>query len=224
MMERIAESDARITGIGEHLRRPLSMGKQIAEPASDPVESLRAERERVLVEARLQGHAEGMRMADAEIQERASAAEARFEQTRAAESDRLRRSNQTIEVLLRDLPLAVDALDERVACLASEIAYTALVRMLGESGGDAVWKPALCRQALDEVKLRPVTLHVAPGFAAGLDAVARAEQVRVVEDAALGPVSCRLETNRGIYDGGLEVRLEALKQALLRGLRMEPEA
>lgn len=222
-MERISAADARIVGIGEHLLRPQPASMSGPDPAPDPAALLHAERERVLAEARTQGFADGMRSAETEIQARARAAEAKVEQSHAAETERLRAANERMAAWLRDLPEAVVAWETQTADMASEIAYVALVRLLGErAADDASWMVELCRQALAESRLRPVVVRVAKSQSAGLAVLAEGDNIRIVGDAELAPGDCRLETHRGLYDSGLEIRLEALKQALLRGLRSEP--
>lgn len=220
-MERIASADARIVAIAEHLLRPQPASGPA--PAPDPAALLHAERERVLDEARAQGFADGMRSAETEIQARVRAAEAKIEQSHAAETERLRAANERSAALLRDLPDAVAAWETQTADMASEIAYAALLRLLGErNADDASWMAELCRQALAESRLRPVVVRVAKSQSAGLAALAENDSIRIVGDAELAPGDCRLETHRGLYDSGLEIRLEALKQALLRGLRSGP--
>ena len=222
-MERIASADARIVGIAEHLLRPQPASLSGLDPMPDPAALLHAERERVLDEARAQGFADGLRSAETEIQARVRAAEAKIEQSHEAQTERLRAANERLAGLLRDLPDAVVRWETQTANMASEIAYAALVRLLGErNADDASWRVELCRQALAECRLRPGVVRIAKSQSAGLAALAESDSIRIVGDAELAPGDCRLETHRGLYDSGLEIRLEALKQALLRGLRSGP--
>lgn len=224
MMERIAAADTRIAGLADVLGKPRAQhGERHAEPVPDPAVLLQLERERVLAEAHAEGFAKGMREAGEEVQARVRAAESKVEQTHAAETERLRAANQRMQALLLALPDAVAGLESQTHAAAAEIAYAAVVRLLGERNADHSLIDELCRQALAESRQRPVVVRVAASHYAALSALDESEGVRIVADAELAPGQCRLETHKGVYESGLEIRLESLKQALLRGLATPAE-
>lgn len=94
----------------------------------------------------------------------------------------------------------------------SQAAMAAVEAILGVSGAAAIG-PALVTQALagfvaDEL----VQVTVAPSLAALLRGMPLGEQVRVVEDPALGELDCELQTARGAISAGLRVQLAALAE------------
>jgi flagellar biosynthesis/type III secretory pathway protein FliH len=126
-----------------------------------------------------------------------------------------------MQELVRNLDAEISALDERLDEVVVETAYAALVRMLGSVAAEGTLMRELCVQALLDYRQRPVVLKVAPGAVADVVELAEPDAIRVVADARLAMGECRLETHKGDYETGIEVRLEGLKQAFLRSLRTE---
>lgn len=224
-MQRVAPHGAHIVGLGALLRRDVAgVAPQPAIETPDPAELLEAERRQVLQAAEEAGFAQGQARAEQEIQARAQAAEQRAGEACAEAEKRLVETNGQLALLLRNLPDAVAGLEARMEPLLVEVAYAAVTRMLGTAAGDGELIERLCRQALAEFRQRPVVLRVSPRDRDAVAGLAGDADIRIEPDALLGPGQCRLETHKGLYDTGLEARLEALAQALLQGLQEGGEA
>jgi len=225
MMERVLAADARVVALSTLLERPRAVAEPAVEsaiePAVDPRVLIEQERLRVLEEAAAAGHAEGLKRAESEISAAIDKAEARIREANAREEERLQAATRQMQELVRNLDAEISALDERLDEVVVETAYAALVRMLGSVAAEGSLMRGLCLQALLDYRQRPVVLKVAPGAVADVAELAEPDAIRVVADARLAMGECRLETHKGDYETGIEVRLEGLKQAFLRSLRME---
>ena len=222
-MERIRGADARIGDWSRAAEAHAPGEEPVTPPPLDPRELLEQERLRIFEAARIEGHARGMSQAEAEILARTKAVENEVYKQHEAESTRLRLANEQLAALLRALPQALQEADARVEAVAVDVAYAGTMRILGEKAADRSLIAALCHQALGEYVHRPVVVRVAAEDAAGLDELADGDAVRVVGDSRLQSGQCQLETHKGLFDTGLDVRLEVLKQTFLRSLA-GPEA
>lgn len=99
-----------------------------------------------------------------------------------------------------------------------------LLSVFGELPRD-IALPAMIGRALAAVDLPGrLTLRVNPGdlafaeLALGRPDIDRA-QLRVITDGALAPGACRIESELGSVDAGLDVQLQALREAILDGAR-----
>ncbi|HEY2344254.1 MAG TPA: FliH/SctL family protein [Xanthomonadaceae bacterium] len=220
-MERIHVADARFAGWADRL---VERDEEARLALPDPRVQLETERALVLEAARAEGWKQGLQHADAEIQARAQAVERDIAERHAAGSAKLASANDQMKALLRGLPDAMCDTDSRIERLAVEIAYAALARLLGAATVEHPLITKVCAQALAECRQRPVVVRVAPSDAAALSECLEDDGVRVVGDQRLRPGQCQLETHKGLYETGLEVRLESLKLALLSGLGSAEEA
>ncbi|MBN7135140.1 hypothetical protein A7A76_10260, partial [Lysobacter enzymogenes] len=191
----------------------------------DPAELLAQERERVLAQARRDGRAEGLAEAAAELQLERERVRGEIEAGNAERARALDEARAELRALAGDLARRVAETEAELGQAVVEIAYAALCRALGEREAAARGQTtaALCAQLLDEYRHRPATLRIGPeAFDAVEAAVAAQTELRVLVDPTLRPGECRLQTRKGAYDTRLEDRLDALKQALLRGLEAAP--
>ncbi|HBZ46975.1 MAG TPA: hypothetical protein DEO93_06830 [Stenotrophomonas sp.] len=161
------------------------------------------------------GYARGV--ADAEDGARKQALE--WQQTRQRELDAARaqyeQAGQHLESLAAQIPVQLRAEEARAEALAIEIAYAAVVRMLGVGYADRSIMQALVRQAMQDVEGDVDRVLVSSADALALENV---DGITVTQDPQLAAGQCRLESRMGTYDTGLDVRLELLRQALLAGL------
>lgn len=211
-MERIGEG--RIVGLSTLL---MSAGAPVEPVPSGPDPALALERERadVLSKAEQDGYEHGLRRAQGELTAQLAAVEARIEKDHAERGRQLRIAQERLSGLIATWSQAVTELDRRLEETSLEIAYCATTRLLGKGAGDGELMRELCRQALIEYRQRPVLIRVAPEDLDALAAIAMESDVSVVADTRMSAGEYRLETHKGLYETGLEIRLEALKQALL---------
>lgn len=224
-LERVTPQQARIVGLAAALAAPApaATAAQTAadEPAPDPAALLAQERERVLAQARRDGEAAGLARADAELQAQRERVRAEIEAANAERAQALEDERGELRALAQNLSRQLAEAEAQMREAVVEVAYAALCRALGEREAAARGQTtaALCAQLLDEYRHRPATLRIGPEAFDAVDAaVAGQAELRVLADPTLRPGECRLETRKGAYDTRLEDRLDALKQALLRGL------
>lgn len=104
--------------------------------------------------------------------------------------------------------------------LATEVAYAAVVRLLGERAADRPLLGEYCAHLVATTGHDAAALYVAPAV---LDEVrAHVTSVPVRPDAALECSGCRLEGERGQLRAGLRERLDGLRDALLGTLDNGP--
>lgn len=132
---------------------------------------------------------------------------------------------------------ALAALDHaRVACLAAasamgeacederawatgvavEIAYAAVVRLIGQRHAMRDLMGPLCEAALREVVERPLHLRVAPSDVESVSPYVTGASIAA--DERLSPGACELDTPRGRVVAGIAERLTLLRDTLLAGL------
>lgn len=194
---------------------PAAQGDSV--PVEDPTQALELERSNVLERAREAGHAEGMRAAEERIRVAVDAARRECEAANADALEELEQARTRMAEWLRRLQGMVDAIEDDALEVAAELAYAALLRVLGEAPAHERML-AMCRQALHEQHQRPVVVRVAPADLEALASLAEGVAVRVEGDTRLQPGQCQLDTGLGIHDTGLDVRLDQLRQAFLRGI------
>lgn len=217
-MKRISPADARIVALTSALLAPVLDAGTSSEPVPDPQAQREQERRTAFEAAYAEGHAQGLSNAELEIRQRAEAAERAIEASHAESARKLEVDRERLSELLRGLARAQDAHDARVGEIAAEIAYAALLKVLGENAGEQPAILRVCQQALFDFRLRPVAVRVATSDADALAGLAEPDVVRILADPALSAGQCRLETHKGTYETGLEIRLEAMKQAFLQGI------
>ncbi|MCW0460018.1 hypothetical protein NB717_001086 [Xanthomonas sacchari] len=144
-------------------------------------------------------------IADATEQLRASADE---------ERERLTQTRHQLEALFAGLTQAIDAQANSANEVAVEVSYAAVAKVLGQQYANRTLMQTICQQAVQTTKHRVAAVRLAPQDAA-LDLAGLS--VDVIADSMLSAGQCVIETAAGHYQLGLDVRLEALKVALLAG-------
>lgn len=211
----------RMLGLGELLRHAPDTAQsdvpETAPVAPDPAAALAAERDRIFDEARKAGFAAGQAMAKAEVDRAVASATSDVEARHAAQAKALADAQARFVLLASSLEQACAAFEDRIEPAATTLAMHAVARVLGDAMADGHAVAAMCRQSLDEVRQRPLTLRVAADDRAAVAALDLADDVRIDVDAALRAGECRLETHRGLYETGLRTRLYAIADALCGG-------
>ena len=141
-------------------------------------------------------------------------AEREAEAMKALEADRTK-----LKAVMQALAEAVQAHREQCEALAVEAAYVALSRILSVRAGEDALVADLCREAIAGLRAQRITVRLSPDDAAQLGPwKIDSRQVEVVPDAQLVNGQCVVESERGVIDTGLDVRLEAIRRAFLASL------
>ena len=179
----------------------------------DPAEELRIQRQHVFDATREEGFAEGMRDAQAEIQRQIEVVAMRLREEHAGSLKRLRAEHEQIRKLAASLPEALAAHATDAETLAVEVAFAAVTRLLGEKSADGTLMRTLCQRIVHEYGHPPATLRVSEADLPLLEGAALG--IALEADRRLAPGQCVIDTVRGQFESGLDVRLDALRKALL---------
>lgn len=168
-------------------------------------------------EARDRGFEEGMKDASREIDRRVEKIAQRLQREHADEVGRLQGRADALRKVTEGMAGAMKRFDKDAGEISVEVAYAALVRLLGTSLGKRDLLQEHCRAVIREFGDPPATLKVSEQDLALLDV--GAFPLPVESDHRLVSGECVIDAAKGQFDCGLEVRLEAIKQAFLAGLR-----
>lgn len=201
--------------------QPVRLGAAVVQPlpresverADDTQQRLQA----ACDEARDRGFDEGMKDAAREIDRRVEKIAQRLEREHADETRRLRERESALQRLCDGIADAIERFGTDSEATSVEVAYAALVRLLGESAADRELLQAHCLSVAREFGDPPASLRVNAHDLELLDIAALPFSVEA--DRRLESGQCLIETGRGQFDCGLDVRLDAIRQAFLAGLR-----
>lgn len=197
---------------------PAPAAEMLTVPSTTPVPAgptLAEERERVLAQARLEGLRKGEQEALAQYEQRLAAARKELDAAHAERTQALQAQQTELAALIAGLPLELDAMRERTLEDAAVLAFEVATRLYGKA--DGIDFASLCIQLVQEHADQAVVLRVAPAQAAAVAALA-GPQLRVIPSAALTSGQIQLQTATGSVDSGLDVRLDAIRNAFLAGI------
>ncbi|MCW0436684.1 hypothetical protein [Xanthomonas sacchari] len=161
-----------------------------------------------------EGWAAAQQDAADEIQREIAAATEQLRASADEERERLTQTRHQLEALFAGLTQAIDAQANSAQEVAVEVSYAAVAKVLGQQYANRTLMQAICQQAVQTTKHHVAAVRLAPQDAA-LDLAGLS--VDVIADSMLSAGQCVIETAAGHYQLGLDVRLEALKVALLAG-------
>lgn len=167
-------------------------------------------------QARERGLAEGRKHAEQEIQKRVDEIEARLLQAHQKAVAELKTQQELFQKLLAGLNAAVLKHADDAEAVAVEVAFASVVRLLGDKAADRSLIAELCAAVASEYGHGAATLHVSEADRLMFESVKIGVDIAV--DRRLKSGQCIIETTRGQFDCGIDVRLEALKKAFLSGL------
>ena len=217
-MERIAASRSGLMELVNALSdASVPIASEPVVSVANPAMELAAERTRILLAAVEEGRAQGMEQAENSIRERVAAIEAQLTKQHDVVVEALKLEQQGLAALVGSVPEALRKLDDDVAASVVEVAYRAVVRVIGQQWAQRDVLTDLCRGLLEEHRLSPAILRVASDDLCRVSCAPAGLQV--VADAQLAPGQCVIESAKGRLITGLDVRLNALRDALLDGLK-----
>ncbi|KMM75705.1 hypothetical protein ACP93_10265 [Xanthomonas sp. NCPPB 1128] len=161
-----------------------------------------------------EGWAAAQQDAAGEIQREIAAASEQLRASADEARERLAQTRHQLEALMAGLTQAIDVQARSAQEIAVEVSYAAIAKVVGEQYANRTLMRSLCQQAVQTAKHRVTAIRLAPQDAA-LDLAGLS--VDLIADPALSAGQCVIETVAGHYELGLDVRLEALKVALLAG-------
>lgn len=209
--DRLENMDA-ATSLGGVSRSP----RPSAPVQPDPAEQLRVQQKRMFDEACAQGQAEGLKDAEGEIEKRVARIESRLRVDHEAAMRKLKAEEERLRNLFSGIAQSLSDCAIESETMAIEVAYAAVVRLLGEKSVDRSLMTDLCRTVIKDYGHPPATLRVSDADLALVDAAALG--IAVEADRRLAPGQCVVETARGQFESGLDVRLEGLRKALMASL------
>lgn len=201
--------------------RPLVLGKAPSQAplhdAAGQAQETGKDLQAAFDEARDRGFDEGMKDAAREIDRRVEKIAGQLRRDQAEEAGRLQERADALRTLAQGMADAMARFEREVEAVSVEVAYAALVRLLGSHADKRDLLQAHCLVVMHEFGEPPATLRVSERDLELLDLAALPFPVE--SDRRLAPGQCTVETSRGQFDCGLDVRLEAIAHAFLAGLR-----
>lgn len=185
-------------------------------PTVDPAAALRAQQEAMFEQARVQGYAKGMSEAEREIAVGIEEVATRLHQDHEAVVAKLRAKEERLRQFMLSLQGAVDTHAEKAETLAVEVAFASVTRLLGEKSADRSLMLELCRAVIREYGHPPATLRLSEADLSLLEP--NQLDIPVEVDRRLAPGQCVIDTARGQFETGLDIRLAALSKALLSAI------
>jgi flagellar biosynthesis/type III secretory pathway protein FliH len=181
--------------------------------ATDAAEALRAQHQQAFDAARERGFAEGSKDAEREIALQVEKIERRLTAVHDAAIAKLEAEQTRLRQYIASLAGALQDYAIEAETLSVEVAYAALIRVLGEKSADRSLLPELCRTIVREYGHPPATLRVSdvdfPLFES------TEFDIPLEADRRLLPGQCVIDTARGQFESGLDIRLDALTKSLL---------
>jgi flagellar biosynthesis/type III secretory pathway protein FliH len=179
----------------------------------DPAETLRVQSALAFDAAREQGLAKGLSDAESQVKLQVEAIATRLREEHAASLKRLHSEQDRLRNLATSLQEAVSMYATDAESLAVEVGFASVTRLLGEKSADRTLMNALCQRIVHEYGHPPATLRISE---ADLPLLASVELgIPVEADRRLAPGQCVIDTARGQFESGLDVRLDALRRTLL---------
>lgn len=202
----------------ETMQRPKLIGEvrpivSDGPSAEDVADALRVQHQRAFDAARKEGFAEGSKDAEREIAQQVEKIERRLTAVHEAAMAKLEAEQSRLRQYISSLSGALQDYSVDAETLAVEVAYAAVIRVLGEKSADRTLLPELCRTIVREYGHPPATLRVSDVDFSLFESTEF--DIPVEADRRLLPGQCVIDTARGQFESGLDVRLEALTKALL---------
>jgi flagellar biosynthesis/type III secretory pathway protein FliH len=210
------ESDVRPMLVGEAGAAARVLERGVAETSASAVDSTQCQLEQTFEQARQQGLDAARRQNEAEVSKRVQAAETRLRELHQAALEELGQERAQLARMATAIESALARHAQDSETLAVEVAYAALVRVLGDGAADRSLMPNLCRTIVREYGHPPATLRVSD-----LDLPLLADidlGIPVEADRRLSPGQAVIDTVRGQFEGGLDVRLAAIAASLATAL------
>ncbi len=173
-------------------------------------------------QAREQGRTMGLADAEAEVARRSGAVELNLRSEYEAAHLSMEKQREKLLRLAESIQAELERFSEQCEATALEVAYAAVLRLLDQKAVERTLMQELCRAALKSHGLDGAVLRVAEDDLESVEL--DIPGTRIVADQRLRPGQCVMETARGQYETGLDVRLEAMRQAFLKGLAARFEA
>jgi len=150
------------------------------------------------------------------IQKRVEEIEARLAQAHQKAVAELRTQQELFQKLITNVKTSIEQHATEAEAVAVEVAFASVIRLLGDKAADHTLVAALCAAVANEYGHGAATLHVSEADRVMFESVNIGIAIEV--DRRLQSGQCIIETTRGQFDCGVDVRLEALKKAFLSGL------
>jgi flagellar assembly protein FliH len=198
------------------LGQPAAPMHRVSNPVVDP-EANRARDEQValLKQARELAYAEGMKAAEREIQKRVQEIEADLAKSQQKSLAELETTTAALKKAAASIETAINQHAIEAEEIAIEIAYASILRLLGDKAVERILMQEICHAVSNEYGHSIATLRISEADSSMLESAALNMPIQI--DHRLKPGECVVETARGQFACGIDVRLEALKKAFILG-------
>ena len=176
-------------------------------------EAALAQQKQAFEQAREQGRQQGLADAQAEIKAQVDKIVARMREEHAAALQRMSQQQEELRKVGSALQAALKAFAVDAETLSVEVAFAAVARLLGDKAADRTLMTDLCQRVVQEFGHPTATLRVSESDFALLQGVDVG--IPVETDRRLSAGQCVIDTARGQFESGLDVRLDLLRKAVL---------
>lgn len=215
-MRRLNEHDPLSRNIGA-ISYGISTQNATALQVPDPAEQIRTSRLKAEKEGHEEGLSKGLADAKKQIDARVKVIEGDLRREHEDAMKALEETKSAFARLLKSLHAQGEQLVSLSEEVAVEAAYAAVLKVLGNHAADGNLMREICLQAIASAEEAPTVLRVSnEDFSILGD---EWKDVVLIADPRLSSGQCALETRLGHYETGVDVRLEAIKNAFLEGLQ-----
>ena len=179
-------------------------------------EALQRRQQDAFEEAKAKGYEAGQRDAEREIAREVNKLSVDLQRQHDASVAKLDAERKRLGELAQSISRATESFAANSELIAVEVAYAAVIRLLGEKAVDRSLMVDLCRTIVREHGHPAATLRLGELDFAMLQDMEVGIPVEI--DRRLSPGRCVIDSPRGQIESGLELRLHALTQGLLVAL------
>ena len=215
-MRRLNEQDSLTRNLGA-IAYGVCQPSLAALSLPDPAEQIRQSRLKAEKEAQAEGLSRGLAEAQKQIDSRVQAIEDELKRKHGDALKALEETRTALSALIDGLREQSERLLGQSEEVAVETAYRAVLKLLGDQAVDGALMRRICQQALASAEEAPTALRLSIEDRASLGD--EWTDITLIGDVRFARGQCALETRMGHYETGLDVRLEALKNAFLDGLQ-----
>lgn len=209
------ETQAKVLG------QPMAVQSALIDPARVEAERVQEQQTSIFEQARQQGYAEGMKEAEREIQKRVEEIENRLTQSHQKTIADLEAKKQLLNKMAVSVKTAIKKHADEAEQVAVEVAFASVLRLLGEKSADRSMMLELCHAVANEYGHGAAVLRISDADSSIFESIKMGLEIEV--DRRLKSGECVIETTRGQFACGIDVRLEALKKAFISGLHQHRE-
>jgi flagellar assembly protein FliH len=203
--------------LGKHDSKPA----QTIDTKLNEAQKLRDQEIYLFEQTKKRGLAEGLKDAESEIEARVEEIKAGLTRHHQKALDELNLSKRRFDDLSTSLKSSIAQYADDAEAMAVEIAFASVLRLLGDKSTERTLMKSLCRVVANDYGHGVATLRVSEQDREHVQL--ENVDIEIEVDRRLKAGQCVIETSRGQFESGIDVRLDALKKVFLSTLAQHRE-